>query len=122
MDASKILADAATRERLRARLRAQSTWRQIDARTRHCPGCGHPLKLHAIEHPGRELGTDGQTVLHCPKCGNYNVVNRTLDEARPFGDSYVPGVHGSTRPLRSGYVARIGPDGRLKEVKPVGGA
>jgi len=61
-----------------------STWR-----TSVCPACGQGLK-RKVAHE--------ETLLYCMNCSFLHHVPFVMDEARSFGEPYLPGVTGRVRP------------------------
>lgn len=75
---------------------------EIGFRTRVCPKCGGVFKRSVVEHPGRELGIEGHTILYCARCGLSKRFDYCIDDARRVGEGQAPDP-GSKRP-RGTYV------------------
>lgn len=86
----------------RAAEEAHFTWRD-----RRCPGCGHALKLRTSE-------IAEQTLFLCPSCGWNKTFPFAMQEGRPVGEPYIPGVTGKPR---GRVVVTLGPDGKIRRVK-----
>jgi len=49
-----------------------------------CPMCKTHLQIRVVEHPNRELGFEGQTLMRCPSCLAHRVWPYTLDQGTTF--------------------------------------